>query len=84
MGADADVVWNLVASTLAQLGVAEEKIVPSATITDDLGLESVAFVELQVTLEDELGIEIDPIQVVEIAQLSAIVDYLCALPRVTP
>lgn len=83
MGADADVVWNLIASTLAQLGVPEEKISPSATITDDLELESVAFVELQVALEDELGIEIDPIAVVELAQLSAIVDYLCALPRVT-
>lgn len=77
-------VWNLIASTLVSLGVPAEQIVPSATIADDLGLESVAFVELQVTLEDELGIEIDPIQVVELNELSAIVAYLCELPRVSP
>jgi acyl carrier protein len=81
---DEEVVWNLIASTLSQLGVNPDQITPNATITDDLGLESVAFVELQVTLEDELGIEIDPIHVVELNQLSAIVDYLCALPRVAP
>ena len=79
-----EVVWNLIATTLAELGVPPEQIVREATIADDLGLESVAFVELQVTLEDELGIEIDPIRVVELNQLSAIVDYLCELPRATP
>lgn len=77
-------VWKLIASTLAELGVPPEKITPEATIADDLGMESVAFVELQVTLEDELGIEIDPIEVVELNQLSAIVDYLCGLPRAAP
>lgn len=58
----------------------DERITGEATIADDLGLESVAFVELQVTLEDELGIEIDPIHVVELNELSAIVRYLCELP----
>ncbi|HSP99949.1 MAG TPA: phosphopantetheine-binding protein [Candidatus Dormibacteraeota bacterium] len=77
-------VWNLVASTLAELGVPPEQITRSATIADDLGLESVAFVELQVALEDELGIEIDPIRVVELNQLSAIVQYLCELPCSKP
>jgi acyl carrier protein len=81
---DAEVVWTLIASTLSELGVDPAQITPSATITDDLGLESVTFVELQVALEDELGIEIDPIQVVELNQLAAIVDYLCTLPRVAP
>ena len=79
-----EVVWNLIAATLAELGVPPEQIVREATIADDLGLESVAFVELQVTLEDELGIEIDPIRVVELNRLSAIVDYLCELPRAMP
>ncbi|MBX3026390.1 acyl carrier protein [bacterium] len=77
-------VWNLIASTLETLGVPADRITPGASLADDLGLESVAFVELQVTLEDELGIEIDPIQVVELNELSAIVDYLCGLPRVIP
>ena len=79
-----EVVWKLIATTLAELGVKPDLITPSASIADDLGLESVAFVELQVALEDELGIEIDPIEVVELNQLSAIVDYLCQLPCATP
>ena len=70
----------LIAATLAELGVAAEHIRAEATISEDLGLESVAFVELQVTLEDELGVEIDPGRVVELDRLSAIVEYLCELP----
>lgn len=84
MARSPEVVWTLIASTLAELGVAPERITREATIADDLGLESVAFVELQVTLEDELGIEIDPIQVVELNELSSIVRYLCELPCVVP
>jgi acyl carrier protein len=80
----AEDVWHLVSSTLAELGVPPEQITRNATIADDLGLESVAFVELQVTLEDELGIEIDPIRVVELNELSAIVQYLCDLPCSRP
>jgi len=72
-------VRRLLVSTLEELGIPKEQITDSATISDDLGLESVAFVELQVTLEDELGIEIDPVRVVELNELSAIVRYLCDL-----
>ena len=79
-----DVVWNLISTTLVELGVPAEQITQNATIGDDLGLESVAFVELQVALEDELGIEIDPIRVVELNELSAIVQYLCELPSSQP
>ena len=73
-------IWALVRSTLVELGVPQERVTADATIADDLGLDSVAFVELQVALEDELGIEIDPIHVVELNELSAIVRYLCELP----
>ena len=72
-------VRRLLVSTLEELGIPKEQITDSATISDDLGLESVAFVELQVALEDELGIEIDPVRVVELDELSAIVRYLCDL-----
>ena len=70
---------RLLASTLEELGIPKEQITESATISEDLALESVAFVELQVALEDELGIEIDPVRVVELDELSAIVRYLCDL-----
>lgn len=81
---DPEVVWKLITTILAEVGVAPELITRTAAIADDLGLESVAFVELQVALEDELGIEIDPIRVVELNELSAIVDYLCELPSTRP
>jgi acyl carrier protein len=70
---------RLLVSTLEELGIPKEQITESATISEDLALESVAFVELQVALEDELGIEIDPVRVVELDELSAIVRYLCDL-----
>lgn len=72
-------VRRLLVLTLEELGIPKEQITDSATISDDLRLESVAFVELQVALEDELGIEIDPVRVVELDELTAIVRYLCDL-----
>lgn len=56
-----------------------EEIGEDAALDEDLGLESVAFLELQVTLEDELGIQIDPVEVVERNRLGAIAAYIHAL-----
>ncbi len=53
-----------------------DRITPGATIDGDLQMESVAFVELQVAIEDAYGIEIDPIQVVELNEFRTIVDYV--------
>lgn len=53
-----------------------DAIVDSATIDGALRMESVDFVELQVALEDEYQIELDPIRVVELNQFSAIADYV--------
>ncbi len=52
-----------------------DRIVDGATI-DGLELESIDFVELQVALEDEYGIELDPIRVVELNELGAIAAYV--------
>lgn len=60
-------------------GIAREKIHASSTIETDLAMESVSFLEVQVSLEDELGIEIDPIRVVELNEMEAIVEYLFSL-----
>jgi acyl carrier protein len=53
-----------------------EQITDSATVDGDIQMESVAFVELQVAIEDEFQIEIDPIQVVELNRFGAIADYV--------
>lgn len=58
-----------------------EEVTESATLDDQIQLESVAFVELQVAIEEEFDILIDPIQVVELNEFGAIVDYIheCAV-----
>jgi len=47
-----------------------------ATIDGDLEMNSVTFVELQVALEEELDVIIDPIIVVELNRLGDIIDHL--------
>lgn len=68
-------------SEIAKISI--QDITDAATIDDELQLESIAFVELQVAIEEEYDIQIDPIQVVELNELGAIVDYVyrCAVDR---
>ena len=59
-------------------------ITEDATL-DSLKMDSITFVELQVAIEDEWGIEIDAIEVVELNALGAIIDYVHArIPGQSP
>jgi acyl carrier protein len=70
----------LVVGLLADmLRISPDSIGDEASLDGALQLESVAFVELQVTLEDELEIVIDPVEVVERNQLGSIVEYVHSL-----
>ena len=53
-----------------------DEITDAASIDDELRMESVDFIELQVALEEEYEIEIDPIQVLQLNELGLIVDYV--------
>ena len=57
-------------------GVPLDVVTEIATIDQELRMESVAFVELQVSLEEEYGIEIDAVLVVELNEFGPIVDYV--------
>ena len=57
-------------------GVARTRISDEATVDNELELQSVTFVELQVAIEDEYNIQVDPIRVVELNSFGAIVDYI--------
>lgn len=57
-------------------GVPLDAVTDDASIDEELRMESVAFVELQVSLEEDFGIEIDAIQVVELNRFGPIVDYV--------
>ncbi len=56
--------------------VPTEQISEKATVDEELQMQSVAFVELQVAIEEEYDIQIDPIQIVELNEFGAIVDYI--------
>jgi len=53
-----------------------ERIGDEATVDGELQMNSVAFVELQVAIEEDYDIQIDPVRVVELNQFGAIVDYV--------
>lgn len=52
------------------------EITDSATVDGALQMQSVAFVELQVAIEDEYDIQVDPIRVVELNAFGAIATYI--------
>ena len=59
-------------------GVDPSLISRESTIDGDLEINSVTFVELQVALEDELDIVIDPVDIVELGTIGRISEYLLA------
>lgn len=70
-------VRHLLTQLLNELGkIPVEKVTDGATIDGELRMESVAFVELQVAIEDYYNIEIDPIEVVERGEFAAIASYI--------
>jgi acyl carrier protein len=58
------------------LKIPVEQITDRAGIDNELQMPSIAFVELQVAIEDEYRIQIDPIRIVELNQFGAIVEYI--------
>jgi len=57
-------------------GIEPDKITEDAKVDEELQMSSVAFVELQVAIEEEYQIQVDPIQLVELNRFGAIVDYV--------
>lgn len=59
--------------------IKSETISDTSTIDGDLQMESVAFVELTVAIEDELNVQLDTIAIVELNKFDAIVEYILEL-----
>lgn len=59
-----------------QLGVAEEKVKPEASFTEDLGADSLDTVELVMALEEGFDIEIPDDAAEKIATVQDAVDYI--------
>lgn len=59
-----------------QLGVEEEKIIESASFTEDLGADSLDTVELVMALEEEFNIEIPDEDAEKITTVQQAIDYV--------
>lgn len=53
-----------------------DQITEDATVDQELQMHSVGFVELQVAIEEEYQVQIDPIQLVELNRFGDIIDYV--------
>lgn len=59
-----------------QLGVEEDRVVPSASFTDDLEADSLDLVELIMSLEEEFKVEIPDEDADKIATVGDAISYL--------
>ena len=60
------------------LGCEPEQVTPEASLTDDLGADSLASVELVMALEDATGIHIEDEEVAQFKTVGDVIAYLAA------
>lgn len=68
-----EAVRDIIVETLA---CDAEQVTPEASLTDDLGADSLAAMELIMALEDASGIKVDDADVPNLKTVADIVDYL--------
>lgn len=73
-----DVMEKVKKIVVDQLGVEEDKVVPEASFTDDLGADSLDLVELIMALEEEFGMSISDEEAQKIRTVGEAVDYITA------
>jgi len=61
---------------IEDLEIAEEDITPDSTLKDDLGIDSLDFVDIVVIVERLFGFKIVPEEMKEIITLSQFCDYI--------
>jgi acyl carrier protein len=72
----ADVEARVKSIIVQQLGVDPEKVTRDASLTNDLGADSLDLVELTMAIEEEFGIEIPDEEVAKIQTVGDIVGYV--------
>ncbi len=60
----------------SQLEIDEEKVIPDASVIDDLGADSLDIVEIIMSLEEEFGIEIPDEDAEKLNRVKLVVEYL--------
>lgn len=61
---------------IEDLEVDEEKIVPEARLKDDVGIDSLDFVDIVVIVEKNFGFKIKPEEMAGVVTLSDFYDYI--------
>ena len=61
---------------IEDLEIEEEKIAPEAKLKDDLGIDSLDFVDIVVIVEKNFGIKIKPEEMQGVVTLSQFCDYI--------
>ncbi len=74
MGTDLE--QRVSAIIVEQLGATKEEIVPEASFTDDLGVDSLTMVELVMAMEETFDIEIPDDEAEKIQTIGDAVSYL--------
>jgi acyl carrier protein len=61
---------------LDELEIEEDKIFPDAKLKDDMGIDSLDFVDIVVIVERNFGFKIKPEEMAGVATLSQFCDYI--------
>ncbi len=67
---------RVIAIIAEQLGVAEEKVVPTARFREDLDADSLDLVEMMMSLEEEFGGEISDEDAQKVLTVGEVIDLL--------
>lgn len=74
--ADATLDPRLKSIIAEQLGVDEERVIPTASFADDLDADSLDLVELIMSIEEEFGVEIPDEDAEKMATVADAMNYL--------
>ncbi len=66
---------------VSELGLTSEEITPDAKIRSKLGISSVEFVDIAMTIEEEFDVELDEDKLRKIKTVQDLVDYVEALKK---
>ena len=61
---------------IEDLEIDEEKIAPEALLKEDLGIDSLDFVDIVVIVEKKFGVKIKPEEMTEVKTLNQFNDYI--------
>jgi acyl carrier protein len=71
-----DIIKNINAFLIDEFEIEEDQINPDADFKNDLGLESLDFVDIVVIIEREFGFKVKSEEIIHIRQLSDLYDYV--------